>query len=151
MQSELAVEHDSWQGQHLTFTLGPQSYSIHMKDVIEINRLQDITPIPNTPVWVRGVINLRGHVIPVVDLRQKLGLDSIAYDSRTCIIVVLEDEPVGLVVDRIGEVLVLPSDSIEQAVPTIGSRCLKGIARRADGTLTMIIDPRSIMGGGATS
>ncbi len=105
-------------GKYLVFHLGREEFGIQVLKVREIIGIQDITAIPQTPLHVKGVINLRGKVIPVVDLRLKCGLPAVEYTRRTCIIVVqvragkslLE---MGIVVDGVAEVLNLAESDIE--------------------------------------
>jgi purine-binding chemotaxis protein CheW len=97
-------------GKYLIFRLGSEEFGTGVIKVREIMGMQDVTPDPHTPVFVKGVINLRGKVIPVVDLRLKFGLPAAEYTSRTCIIVVQtqlgEDQLLmGIVVDEVAEVL----------------------------------------------
>jgi purine-binding chemotaxis protein CheW len=105
-------------GKYLTFHLGREEFAIQVSRVREIMGVQDITAVPQTPAHVRGVINLRGKVIPVIDLRLKFGLPEIEYTQRTCIIVVQvvgEAGPMmmGVVVDGVSEVLNLAGSDIE--------------------------------------
>jgi purine-binding chemotaxis protein CheW len=111
-------------GKYLTFELGREEFGIQVLKVREIMGIQDITAVPQTPAYVKGVINLRGKVIPVVDLRKKFGLPEIEYTQRTCIIVVQvsgEAGPMlmGIVVDGVSEVLNLATSDIE-ATPDFG-------------------------------
>lgn len=147
LDERTAAEQDLWNGQHLTFSLGDQGYGVHMRDVMEINRVQPVTTIPDVAPWIRGVINLRGTVIPVVDLRRRMGMQVREDDDRTCIVVVMEAQPVGLVVDRIGEVVEFDPAVVEPVSLMAGGGCLAGIARGADASLTMIIDPRAVVAG----
>ena len=80
-------------GKHLVFILGGISYGIAILEVSEINGLMEVTPVPRTPSYIKGVINLRGKVIPVMDLRLKFGMPEKEYDKQTCIIIV--NIPVG--------------------------------------------------------
>ena len=105
-------------GKYLVFQLGREEFGIRVLKVREIMGIQDITAVPQTPGYVKGVINLRGKVIPVVDLRLKFGLPEIEYTQRTCIIVVqVEAEAhgmlMGIVVDGVAEVLNLVPGDIE--------------------------------------
>jgi purine-binding chemotaxis protein CheW len=105
-------------GKYLVFDLGKEEFGIRVLKVREIMGIQDITAVPQTPAYVKGVINLRGKVIPVVDLRLKFGLPEIEYTQRTCIIVVqVEMEAhsmlMGIVVDGVAEVLNLGPADIE--------------------------------------
>ncbi|HAM72150.1 MAG TPA: chemotaxis protein CheW [Verrucomicrobiales bacterium] len=104
-------------GKYLTFSLGKESYGIQILRVREIIRLADITPVRCMPEYVRGVINLRGKVVPVADLRVKFGLTSIQDGERTCIVVVqlgTDTKPLmGVIVDAVEEVVNLPAADIE--------------------------------------
>lgn len=115
---------DTRAGKYLVFHLGREEFGIQVLQVREIMGIQDITGVPQTPEHVKGVINLRGKVIPVVDLRLKFGLPEIEYSQRTCIIVVqVQGESVpmlmGIVVDGVAEVLNLSDADIEDT-PTFG-------------------------------
>lgn len=105
-------------GKYLTFLLGREEFAIQVLKVREIMGIQDITAVPQTPAYVKGVINLRGKVIPVVDLRLKFCLPEMEYTQRTCIIVVQVQAgsvslPTGIVVDEVSEVLNLTAGDIE--------------------------------------
>jgi purine-binding chemotaxis protein CheW len=113
-----ALKNDERGGKYLVFELGREEFGIRVLKVREIMGIQDITAVPQTPAHVKGVINLRGKVIPVVDLRIKFGLPEQEYTPRTCIIVVQvrgEAGPVltGIVVDGVAEVLNLAAADIE--------------------------------------
>ncbi len=113
-------------GKYLTFTLNEEEYGIGILKVKEIIGMMSITSVPRTPEFVKGVINLRGKVIPVMDLRLKFSMGEIPYTDRTCIIVVEIDSQdstvlIGIVVDAVSEVLNIAEDEIEEA-PTFGSR-----------------------------
>lgn len=112
-------------GKYLTFRLAAEEYGLEILKVQEIIQMQAITRIPRTPEFVRGVINLRGKVIPVVDLRRKFGLDHLEDTERTCIIVVqirAQDHLMimGVIIDEVREVLDIPEASIEDA-PAFGA------------------------------
>lgn len=105
-------------GKYLTFRLAREEFAIQVLKVREIMGIQDITAVPHTPAYVKGVINLRGKVIPVVDLRLKFGLPEVDYDRRTCIIVVqIQHQGVmlltGIIVDAVSEVLNITASEIE--------------------------------------
>ena len=109
---------DARAGKYLVFHLGREEFGIKVLKVREIMGVLDITAVPQTPEYVKGVINLRGKVIPVVDLRLKFGLPEAEYTQRTCIIVVqVQSEPhsmlMGIVVDGVAEVLNLTAGDIE--------------------------------------
>lgn len=113
------------EGKYLTFTMDKEEYGIGILKIKEIIGMMSITPVPRTPEHVKGVINLRGKVIPVVDLRLRFGMDSIEYNERTCIIVVeivgqAGTVMIGTVVDSVSEVLNIKGDDIEET-PTFGT------------------------------
>ena len=112
------------EGKYLTFSLAGEEYGIGILKVREIIGMMPITPVPETPQFVKGVINLRGKVIPVIDLRLRFGLTEIDYTERTCIIVVeIQGEaaalPMGIVVDAVSEVLNIRGEDIEDT-PAFG-------------------------------
>ena len=111
-------------GKYLTFELGGEQYGLEILSVQELIGIMQVTPVPKTPAFVRGVINLRGKVIPVVDLRQKFGLPVAQDTERTCIIVVQVKYhgrriTMGIVVDEVSEVLEIAIDQLE-ARPEFG-------------------------------
>ncbi|MGE5403685.1 MAG: chemotaxis protein CheW, partial [Candidatus Saccharibacteria bacterium] len=100
-------------GMFLVFTLGKEDYGIEIRYVTEIIGIQAITEVPELPEYVKGVINLRGKIIPVVDVRLRFKKESREYDDRTCIVVVdIQSVPIGLVVDRVSEVLHINDNEI---------------------------------------
>ena len=112
-------------GKYLTFTLADETYGIGILKVKEIIGMMSITSVPQTPDFVKGVINLRGKVIPVIDLRLKFAMAAIAYSERTCIIVVEIDGKsgtilIGIVVDSVSEVVNITPEEIEDT-PAFGS------------------------------
>lgn len=123
-------------GKYLTVVLDNESYGIEVLKVREIIRMQKITPVPRTPAYVKGIINLRGRVIPIIDLRMKFGLKA-EIAERTCIVVVqvnINGAPaqMGLIVDSVEEVTTLSEGEIEPT-PDFGARvdttCLLGLAK----------------------
>ena len=113
-------------GKYLTFILAEEEYGIGILKVKEIIGMMPITTIPRTPQFVKGVINLRGKVIPIIDLRLKFNLEAIPYSERTCIIVVEIDSGettvlIGIVVDAVSEVLNIREDEIEET-PKFGTK-----------------------------
>jgi purine-binding chemotaxis protein CheW len=114
------------EGKYLTFTLAGEDYGIGILKIKEIMGLMPITPVPRTPEFVKGVINLRGKVTPVLDLRVRFGMEEIDYTDRTCIVVV-EIEGMagrimmGVVVDSVSEVLNIKGEDIEDT-PSFGTR-----------------------------
>jgi purine-binding chemotaxis protein CheW len=112
-QQLMVQEEDTQQGKFLTFPLGNEVFGIEIKFVTEIIGIQSITYVPNVPVYVRGIINLRGKIIPVIDIRLKFKKPTVEYDDRTCIIVIdLKDTSIGLIVDCVSEVLDISDEDI---------------------------------------
>jgi len=114
------------EGKYLTFSLAGEEYGIGILKIKEIIGMMPITTVPRTPPFVKGVINLRGKVIPVVDLRLKFGMEEMGYTERTCIIVVEiagqgGSVLIGIVVDSVSEVLNIKATDIEET-PTFGAR-----------------------------
>jgi purine-binding chemotaxis protein CheW len=114
------------EGKYLTFTMAEEDYGIGILKIKEIIGMMPITTVPQTPDFVKGVINLRGKVIPVVDLRLRFGMEEIDYTDRTCIIVVeIEGDAstiqIGIVVDSVSEVLNIKGEDIEDT-PTFGAK-----------------------------
>ena len=134
-------------GKYLIFHLDEEQFGTQVLKVLEIMGLQDITSIPQVPDYVKGVINLRGKVIPVVDLRLKFGLPPKPYLARTCIVVVRsqhgdEDATVGIIVDGVDEVINVTAADIEDIPdfgPGIETPCLSGIAR-INGSVKLLLD-----------
>lgn len=104
-------------GKYLTFGLAGEDYGTQILKVREIMGLLDITPVPQMPEFVKGVINLRGRVIPVVDLRLKFGMPPAEYNDETCIIVVDVGQMTGIIVDTVQEVLDIADDQIDPPPP----------------------------------
>jgi purine-binding chemotaxis protein CheW len=113
------------EGKYLTFALGPEEYGLEILKVREIIGYMEITAVPQTPQYVKGVINLRGQVIPVIDLRANFGMNTAEVTEETCIIVVETSNSsrkfsTGIVVDRVQEVLDIAGEDIE-GTPEFGS------------------------------
>ena len=120
-----SLKSDQRAGKYLTFMIGKEEFGVGVLKVREIMGIQDITAVPQTPPYLKGVINLRGKVIPVIDLRLKFGLPSIDYTQRTCIIVVQVISgstllPMGIVVDEVSEVITMAPADIEDT-PDFGA------------------------------
>lgn len=115
------VEVDTESSKFLTFQLQDEEYGLEILKVRELMGIMNITPVPQTPPYVKGVINLRGQVIPVMDLRSKFGLPEGEYDQKTCIVVVdVKGMLMGIVVDTVSEVLDIQSNNIEPP-PSFGT------------------------------
>ena len=126
MQEEsMKAASESREGKYLTFELGGEAYGLEILKVKEIIGIMNITSVPRMPEYVKGVINLRGKVIPVIDLRLKFGMEPLEYNERTCIIVVditgksANSVMVGVVVDSVSDVINIGDDEIEDT-PTFG-------------------------------
>lgn len=135
------------EGKYLTFTLADEEYGIGILKVKEIIGMMAITTVPQTPEFVKGVINLRGKVIPVIDLRLRFGMEKNEYNERTCIVVVeIEGETstimIGIVVDTVSEVLNIKEDDIEDT-PTFGTSLntdyILGMAK-TEGRVKILLD-----------
>ena len=134
-------------GKYLTFKLADEDYGISLLKVREIIGMMPITSVPRTPEFVKGVINLRGKVIPVTDLRLRFDMPEIDYNDRTCIIVVEvagEDSTVqmGIVVDAVTEVLPVQVQEIEPAPEfgaSVDTRCILGMANM-EGAVKILLD-----------
>ncbi len=112
-QSEVHDGSRANSGKYLTFKLADEEYGVEILKVREINGIMDITAVPQMPVYMKGVINLRGKVIPVIDLRLKFGLEEIKHTEQTCIIVVDVGKEMGIIVDTVSEVLDVASENVE--------------------------------------
>ena len=142
------------EGKYLTFTLAEEEYGIGILKIKEIIGMLPITSVPQTPEFVKGVINLRGKVIPVIDLRLRFGMGKIDYTERTCIIVVeIEGQEgtvlIGIVVDSVSEVLNIKSDDIEDT-PTFGTKLntdyILGMAKM-EGGVKILLDIDRVLSG----
>lgn len=112
-EDDFEAEEDTQKGKYLIFSIGKEEYGIEIRYVIEIVGIQTITAVPELESYIKGVINLRGKIIPVMDVRIRFKKEERSYDDRTCIIVVeIGDISVGLIVDRVSEVLIIPEDQI---------------------------------------
>lgn len=120
------VEGDDQTGKYLTFLLDKESYGLSIRHVTEIIGLQAITAVPDVPEYIKGIINLRGKVIPIMDVRVRFGMDDRDYDARTCIIVInVSASTVGLIVDTVSEVMDIDDKQIDPP-PTVGSAATQG-------------------------
>ncbi len=142
------------EGKYLTFTLAEEEYGIGILKIKEIVGMLPITSVPQTPAFVKGVLNLRGKVIPVIDLRLRFGMGEIEYTERTCIIVVeIESQTgmvmIGIVVDSVSEVLNIKGDDIEDT-PTFGTKLnteyILGMAKM-EGGVKILLDINQVLSG----
>ena len=139
MTTETAVT----EKQLVVFDLAGENYGVDIGDVREIIRMQDITQVPSTPAFVEGVINLRGKVIPVVDLRKRFFLEVGEQTKDNRIVVIdISGKDIGMVVDAVTEVIRIPTDSVEppsSVITTADSEYLLGIAK-LDSRLIILLD-----------
>jgi purine-binding chemotaxis protein CheW len=143
-------------GKYLTFALGKEEYGLGILNVREIIGVMEITAVPHTPAFIKGVINLRGRVIPVMDLRLRFGMEESEHNERTCIIVVeVQGQSgqfqVGMVVDSVSEVLNIPAEDIEPP-PSFGTSVtdaanILGMAK-IKGEVKILLDTDRVVGEG---
>jgi len=126
-------DEDTQKGKFLTFALGKEVYGIEIQYVTEIIGIQPITEVPEVPNYVKGIINLRGKIIPVIDVRLKFRKEPMEYNDRTCVIVIdIQSVSVGMIVDSVAEVLAIPEDWIvspPDAKTGFHNRYIKGIGK----------------------
>lgn len=139
----------SREGKYLTFVLCGEEYGLEILKVREIIGIMGITPVPQTPKFIKGVINLRGKVIPVVDLRLKFGFDEVDYTKETCIIVVeVKSVLTGIIVDTVSEVLDITNEELE-TTPNLGedvnTDIFIGVAKIKD-KVKILLDLDKILG-----
>lgn len=155
VRSESTVGMKDLEGKYLTFALGKEEYGIGILKVREIIGLMEITAVPHTPQYIKGVINLRGRVIPVIDLRLKFSMPAEEYTERTCIIVIeVQGETaavqVGMLVDSVSEVLNVSGQDIEPA-PSFGGNTetifILGMAK-VKGEVKILLDADRVVGAG---
>ncbi len=142
------------EGKYLTFSMADEEYGIGILIIKEIIGMMAITSVPQTPEFVKGIINLRGKVIPVIDLRLRFGMEAIGYTERTCIIVVeitggTGTIQIGIVVDSVSEVLTISGDEVEDT-PTFGTSLntdyILGMAKM-EGGVKILLDIDKVLSG----
>lgn len=141
-------EEDTQKDKYLTFHLGDEVYGLDIGHVIEIIGIQKITQVPDMQSSIKGVINLRGQVIPVMDMRLRFHLPSQEYDDRTCIVVTeVGGQIMGLVVDRVNEVVDIPESHVESpSAQTAGhaGNYVKGLGKVGD-NIRILLDAEKIL------
>lgn len=133
----------------LSFTLGDEHYGIDILKVQEIRGCDKVTKIANTSEFIKGVIDLRGVIVPIVDMRVKFKLESAEYNDFTVVIILaLEDRVVGIVVDSVRDVLTFTEEQV-RSVPSLGTAVdgnyLSGVGKTADGSLILLLDIERLM------
>jgi len=132
---------DTEKEKFLTFKIMELDYGIRIKFVRDIIGFQEITKVPDMPEYMKGIINLRGEIIPVIDIRQRFGLDIISYHERTCIIVIsFQNNIVGLIVDEVNEVLDILKEQIQMAQDNSseGQRFVWGLGKFDEGVKLLV-------------
>ena len=137
------MDEDTQKDKYLTFTLGEELYGIDIRAVIEIIGIMPITKVPEVPPYVQGIINLRGKIIPVVDMRLRFGQEYRPYSDRTCVIIIsVNDVLIGLIIDGVSEVLTIPENS---SVPppelkSVRNRYVKNIGKLSEEKVVLLLD-----------
>lgn len=148
MTADLALSGSISEMQLVTFNLGKEEFAVPILQIQEINRLTEITRVPKSPDFVEGVINLRGKVIPVIDLRKRFGLPQGELGKYARIIVVnMDSRMLGLIVDSVSEVLRLSEDAIEPPPPVVAgidSEYIRGLGKM-EGRLLILLDLNKIL------
>jgi purine-binding chemotaxis protein CheW len=144
---ELVEEEDTQKGKYLTFKLGNESFGIEIRYVTEIIGIQPITEIPELPDYIRGIINLRGKIIPVMDVRLRFKKEFMPYNDRTCVIVInIEDLSIGLIIDSVSEVISILDEDIviPPDINKYGNRYIKGIGK-VEEEVKLILDCNKLL------
>lgn len=134
-------EEDTLKDRFLTFEISGESFGIEIKYVTEIIGLQPITEVPELPAYIRGIINLRGKIIPVMDVRLRFKKPFREYNDRTCVIVIdFNDISIGLIVDSVSEVLTIPESEIvpPPEINKAANKYIKGIGKASNGVKLLI-------------
>ncbi len=134
-------------GKYLTFRLAKESYGLEILKVSELIKIMDITHVPQMPNFVKGVINLRGRVIPVIDLRLKFGLEELPYTEETCIIVVNLGSQIGIIVDTVEEVTDIDEHDIEPPPHMgygVGTEFIRGMGK-VDERVKILLDIEKVL------
>lgn len=150
MTNEELLEEDTQKGKFMTFQAGKESFGISISYVNEIISMQPITALPESADYIKGLINLRGKIIPVIDVRIRFKLEPLEYTDRTCIIVIdVKDKVVGLIVEQIAEVNTIQDEDIVPP-PALGGReaehnkYVYGLARTGE-SVKLLIDPEKLI------
>jgi purine-binding chemotaxis protein CheW len=148
--NEILEDADTYalKGRFLTFLMGKEIYGIGIRYVTEIVGIQPITEMPEMPDYQKGIMNLRGQITPVMDVRLRFGMDQREYDDRTCVIVIeLTGVSVGLIVDSVSEVLTLSEENIAE-VPRCGTKLSNGYVKsigKAGSDVILLLDCEKLL------
>ena len=142
MSEEILDEEDTQKDKYLTFRLGDEVYGIDIRVVMEIIGILPITSVPEVPEYVKGIINLRGKIIPVVDMRLRFRREFREYTDRTCVIVIDADGVlIGLIIDGVSDVLTIPEEKVvpPPKLKAAQNRYVRGIGRLEDGGKVVLL------------
>ncbi len=145
--STLTPEEDTLRDVYLTFSLGQEIFGIEVRYVTEIVSMQTITEIPYLPEHVKGVINLRGSIIPVIDVRLRFRKEPMAYTERTCVIVIdIGNTSLGLIVDSVADVITIPEEDTVDPPEFVSARnrCIKKIGK-VDNEVKLLLDCETLL------
>lgn len=149
-ESNASNEHDAQRGKYMTFKLGSEHFALKIQYVSEIICFQAITAIPDTEDYIKGLINLRGKIIPVIDVRLRFKQEPLEYNDRTCIMVInVKTTVVGLIIEKIAEVVeiqeenILPPPSIGKA-DKMQNKYIYGIGKVGD-SVKLLLDPDKLI------
>lgn len=148
IENTVELEEDTLKNRYLTFSIGNESYGIEVRYVTEIIGIQAITEIPELPGYIKGIINLRGKIIPVMDVRLRFKKEPREYNDRTCIIVIdIRDISIGLIVDTVSEVItILEQDIVEPPKMNKGfqNRYIKNIGK-VENDVKLLLDCEKLL------
>ena len=148
MQNNAVAEaEDTQQNRYLTFLLGEEVYGIAIGNVIEIIGVLPVTPLPGAPDYLKGIMNLRGKIVPVIDVRLKFKKTAVEYTERTCIVVVeVQEMTVGLLIDEVSEVLTIDAQDVvpPPSMKDVHSKYISGISR-TDEKVKMLLDCAALL------
>lgn len=141
-EDDLDIEEDTQKDRYLTFRIAAEEYGIEIRHITEIIGVQKITEVPDTPEYLKGVINLRGKIIPVVDVRLRFGMEELAHSDRTCIVVVdVNGTAIGLIVDEVLEVVNIAEENVSEPPRTnkgTSGRYIQGMGKIGDGVKILL-------------
>jgi purine-binding chemotaxis protein CheW len=140
-------DEDTLKGKYLIFSMGKELFGIEIRYITEIIGMQPITEVPEMPDYVKGITNLRGNIIPVMDARLRFKKEAKEYDSRTCIIVLETNETsIGLIVDSVAEVLTMRDEDISSApeMSKGGNNYIKGIGKSGTDVI-LLLDSQKLL------
>lgn len=147
MQNNAVEVDDAQQNRYLTFLLGEETYGIAIGNVIEIIGVLPVTPLPGAPDYLKGIMNLRGKIVPVIDVRLKFKKAAVEYTERTCIVVVeVQEMTVGLIIDEVSEVLTIEAQDIvpPPSLKESQSNYIDGISS-TDGKVKLLLDCAALL------